>query len=92
MAKTFDLVEYIKRNLINGYKDGTWTESKVSQLALGYMSKGYITLEDVAEIDAEIQTIKAEMEAEANAISEESEETEVQTQQEDSDDGGVESV
>ena len=87
MAKKFDLVEYIHRNLINGYKDGTWTESKVSQLALGYMDKGYITLEDVAEIDTEIQAIKAEREAKENAIMEE-----MLAQQEDSDNGGMESV
>ena len=66
MAK-WNLKEYIKRNLINGYKDGTWTESKVSQLCISYMEKGYLDMEDVEEIDEEIQKIKAEREAEANA-------------------------
>ena len=56
----FNLVEYIKRNLINGYKDGTWSESKVSQLALSYLEKGFITLEDVSEIDETIQADKKE--------------------------------
>lgn len=59
----FNLVKYIKRNLINGYKDGTWTESKVAQLAISYMDKEHITLEDVADIDAQIQAINAEREA-----------------------------
>lgn len=37
----FNLTEYIKRNLVGGYKDGTWTESKVSQLCVGYLDKGH---------------------------------------------------
>lgn len=67
----FNLTEYIKRNLINGYKDGTWTESKVSQLCIGYLDKGHLTVEDIAEIDAEIQAIKAEREAALNEVIEE---------------------
>ena len=67
----FNLTEYIKRNLINGYKDGTWTESKVSQLCIGYLDKGHLTVEDIAEIDAEIQAIKAEREAALNEVVEE---------------------
>lgn len=50
----FDLTEYIKRNLIEGYKDGTWTKSKVAQLGIGYLGKGYLTVEDIAEIDSAI--------------------------------------
>lgn len=63
----FNLTEYIKRNLVGGYKDSTWTESKVSQLAIGYLDKGHLTLEDIEEIDTEIQKIKEEKE---NAIKE----------------------
>ena len=37
----FNLTEYIKRNLLNGFADGTWTESNVSQLAIGYLDKGH---------------------------------------------------
>ena len=37
----FNLTEYIKRNLVGCYMDGTWTESKVSQLAIGYLDKGH---------------------------------------------------
>lgn len=69
----FNLTEYIRRNLINGYKDGTWTESKVSQLCIGYLDKGHLTVEDIAEIDAEIQVIKAEREAALNEVVEEEE-------------------
>lgn len=81
----FNLTEYIKRNLVGGYKDGTWTESKVSQLAIGYLDKGHLTLEDIEEIDTEIQKIKEEKE---NAIKE----AEMQAYEEDSDNGELESV
>ena len=81
----FNLTEYIKRNLVGGYKDGTWTESKVSQLAIGYLDKGYLTLEDIEEIDTEIQKIKEEKE---NAIKE----AEMQAYEKDSDNGDVESI
>ena len=81
----FNLTEYIKRNLVGGYKDGTWTESKVSQLAIGYLDKGHLTLEDIEEIDTEIQKIKEEKE---NAIKE----AEMQAYEENSDNGDVESM
>ena len=81
----FNLTEYIKRNLVGGYKDGTWTESKVSQLAIGYLDKGHLTLEDIEEIDTEIQKIKEEKE---NAIKE----AEMQAYEKDSDNGDVESL
>ena len=81
----FNLTEYIKRNLINGFTDGTWTESKVSQLAIGYLDKGHLTLEDIEEIDTEIQKIKEEKE---NAIKE----AEMQAYEKDSDNGELESI
>lgn len=81
----FNLTEYIKKNLVGGYKDGTWTESKVSQLAIGYLDKGHLTLEDIEEIDTEIQKIKEEKE---NAIKE----AEMQAYEEDSDNGELESI
>ena len=65
------LRDYIKRNLINGYKDGTFSESKVMQLAINYFEKGYITEEDIEYIDGEIQRIKAEREAAENEVVEE---------------------
>ncbi len=82
----FNLTEYIKKNLINGFMDGTWSESKVSQLAIGYLDKGHLTLEDIEEIDAKIQQIKEDR---ANEIVEEAD---VQTQEEDTDNGDVESM
>lgn len=81
----FNLTEYIKRNLVGGYKDSTWTESKVSQLAIGYLDKGHLTQEDIEEIDTEIQKIKEEKE---NAIKE----AEMQAYEKDSDNGELESI
>ena len=81
----FNLTEYIKRNLISGFMDGTWTESKVSQLAIGYLDKGHLTLEDIEKIDTEIQKIKEEKE---NAIKK----TEMQAYEKDSDNGELESI
>lgn len=81
----FNLTEYIKKNLVGGYKDGTWTESKVSQLCVGYLDKGHLTLEDIEEIDTEIQKIKEEKE---NAIKE----AEMQAYEKDSDNGELESI
>jgi hypothetical protein len=82
----FNLTEYIKRNLINGFADGTWSESKVSQLCVGYLDKGHLTVEDIEEIDAKIQQIKEDRENEIV------EEADVQTQEEDTDNGELESV
>lgn len=82
----FNLTEYIKRNLVGGYKDGTWTESKVSQLAIGYLDKGHLTLEDIEEIDAKIQQIKEDRENEIVK------EAEVQAYEKDTDDGELESM
>lgn len=58
----FNLSEYIKRNLIEGFKDNTFSESKIMQLCIGYLTKGLLTEEDIADIDNIIQSIKAERE------------------------------
>ena len=58
----FNLAEYIKRNLVGGFIDGTWTESRVAQLSVSYLEKGYLTMEDVSEVDLKIQEIKKERE------------------------------
>jgi hypothetical protein len=60
----FNLTEYIKRNLINGFADGTWTESKVAQLSVGYYEKELLTAENIEEIDTRIQEIKEQRENE----------------------------
>lgn len=53
----FNLKEYIKRNLIDGFIDGDWTEPKVAQLAMSYLMQGYLTEEDVKAIDQEVQSV-----------------------------------
>lgn len=64
----FNLAEYIKRNLVGGFIDGTWTESKVAQLSVSYLEKGYLTMEDVSEVDLKIQEIKKEREAKVEEV------------------------
>lgn len=54
----FNLKDYIIKNLLSGYEDGTFTESKVMQIAVGYLMKGLLTEEDLAYIDAAIQDMK----------------------------------
>lgn len=54
----FNLKDYIIKNLLSGYQDGTFTESKVMQIAVGYLMKGLLTEEDLAYIDAAIQDMK----------------------------------
>ena len=54
----FNLKDYIIKNLLSGYEDGTFTESKVMQIAVGYLMKGLLTEEDLAYIDATIQDMK----------------------------------
>lgn len=54
----FNLKDYIIKNLLSGYEDGTFTESKVMQIAVGYLMKGLLTEEDLAYIDAAIQDLK----------------------------------
>lgn len=52
----FNLKNFIKKNIINGVKNGTFTREKASLLAVDYMSKGYLDENDLAEIDSEIET------------------------------------
>ena len=62
----FNLKEYIKRNLIDGFIDGDWTEPKVAQLAMSYLTQGYLTEEDVKAIDQEVQSVIIAREFEAS--------------------------
>lgn len=63
MRIKFSLKDYLKKNLINGYKDETWSESEISELAVRFMEKGYITVEDIEEIDTAIQEYKESLKA-----------------------------
>lgn len=62
----FNLKEYIKRNLIDGFIDGDWTEPKVAQLVMSYLMQGYLTEEDVKAIDQEVQSVIIAREFEAS--------------------------
>ncbi|MBT2215825.1 hypothetical protein KK120_08685 [Virgibacillus dakarensis] len=46
----FNMAEFLKRNLIEGYWNGSFTEQQVNIFAMNYMMKGYLTQTDVDEI------------------------------------------
>lgn len=54
----FNLAEFIKTNLIRGFKDGSFSEVQINIFALNYMNKGQITQEDFEYILNEIELIK----------------------------------
>ena len=47
----FNLEEYTKNMLIGLYNDKVYVGSKVRELALNYMIKGYLTQDDLMYID-----------------------------------------
>jgi len=46
----FNQAEFIKNNLIGGFKNGTWNEFQVNIFAMNYLLRGVITQEDFDEI------------------------------------------
>lgn len=64
MAK-FNLKNYVIKNLVKGFEDGSFSESEVMRLCIGYLTKGILTEEDVAEVDAQITEIIESREQEA---------------------------
>ena len=47
----FSIRDFIKRNIKNGVKNGTFTREYASILLIGYLGKGYISEDDIAELD-----------------------------------------
>lgn len=47
----FSIRDFIKRNIKNGVKNGTFTREYASILLIGYLGKGYISEDDMAELD-----------------------------------------
>ena len=70
------LRSYCIRTLVQGYEDGTFTESEVGAKAIDWLSKSLITEEDVQEIDEKIQAIKASREEARQIVENEAEEGE----------------
>lgn len=59
----FNLKEFVVTNIVNGVKNGTWTKEYANIMAVNYLSKGILGIEDVAAIDAEITAWENEKKA-----------------------------
>lgn len=51
----FDMVAFLKSNLIRGYQDGSFTEAQVSIFAANYLAKGWFTQSDFDDVIQAIQ-------------------------------------
>ena len=64
----FNLKEFIRKNIVNGVKNGTWSKEYANIMAVNYLAKGILNEEDVANIDSQLtaweETEKAKQEAE----------------------------
>ena len=83
----FNFNEFIIENLINGYKEGSFSETQINIFAMNYLGRGQITRDEFDFILDEIRRIdleKMEEEKSENAVVEPPmiEETEVQEEQE----------
>lgn len=47
----FILSEFIKSNLINGVQNGSFSRERANILAVEYLSKGFLSTEDLQEIN-----------------------------------------
>ena len=72
---TFNLKEFIVTNIVNGIKNGTWTKEYANIMAVNYMSKGLIGIEEVAMIDAQITAWENEQKVQEEVVEEETTET-----------------
>ncbi|WP_174614713.1 hypothetical protein [Virgibacillus ihumii] len=51
----FNMAEFLKTNLINGYREGSFTRTQITIFAINYQSKGWLTQEDVNDVLEAIQ-------------------------------------
>ena len=56
----FNLKEFIVKNIVNGIKNGTFSNEYGNIMAVNYLVKGILTEEDVANIDAQISAWEVE--------------------------------
>lgn len=74
----FDLQAFIVTSLVNGIKNGTFTKEYGNILAVNYLGKGFLTTENVADIDAQITAWETEINQEVTEeVTEETETEEV---------------
>jgi|HigsolmetaAR202D_1030399.scaffolds.fasta_scaffold15628_2 hypothetical protein len=53
---TFNMTEFLKTNLLRGYRDGSFTEPQVNIFAANYLAKGWFTQADFDGVTYAIQT------------------------------------
>ena len=54
----FSMRDFVKRNIKNGVKNGTFTREYASILLIGYLGKGYISGDDIAELDEYFDSVE----------------------------------
>ena len=54
----FSMRDFVKRNIKNGVKNGTFTREYASILLIGYLGKGYISEDDIAEMDTYFDSLE----------------------------------
>ena len=52
----FNLKTFIKKNIVNGVKNGTFSKEYGNIMAVNYFAKNLLTEDDVMSIDTEITT------------------------------------
>lgn len=54
----FNMVEFLKKNLVRGFHDGSFTEAQVAIFSANYMAKGWFTQADFEEVIQAIQPLE----------------------------------
>lgn len=55
----FDFADFVKRNLIGGWENGSFTAEQVNIYAAAYMVRGVFTEADVVEVSEAITQIES---------------------------------
>lgn len=56
----FDMNEFLKDNLVNGYWNGSFSREQVNIFAMNYVMRGMLTQEDFQEIQERISEPEVE--------------------------------
>ena len=59
----FNMADFLKRNLITGFQNGSFTEQQVSIFATNYLMKGMLKQEDFEEVMDALNPTEVEEEA-----------------------------
>lgn len=72
----FDFREFVLKNLYDGYCNGSFTYQQIAIFASNYMTRGYISQEDVVELMAKIDAYNEEQKKKTEEVEEPVEEPE----------------